>query len=92
MLCGARFLADLDIRDRWEALLVGVTAPFSVRYERARNSAKDGALTMEGFAALDQAPAEGDIDELVRRAGAGVANDGSQQALYEKVSELVKRL
>jgi dephospho-CoA kinase len=92
VLCGARFRADLKIRDHWNATLVGVSAPFEVRYDRARRNTKDGDLSIEKFGALDNAPEEGDVDELVAAADFHITNDGTCEKLHEQVALLIEKL
>lgn len=92
VLCGARFMEELKIRDVWNAKLVGISASPQVRYQRAKNQAKDGDLSWKEFLALDNAPTEGDIDVLVRLADFKITNEGTLEELRARVAILVKQL
>lgn len=92
LLCGARFINNLEVLRGYRHFTIGVDAQLMVRYLRATKLEKDGELSLEQFQAAELAPTEGNIDELMRRASIVIENNRSVGELSTKLWGVSRRI
>ena len=92
IICGARFPEDLDVLHGYDAVIIGVEASLQTRYERAKLTSKDSALSLEEFRLAEKAPTEGNIDFLLREKNFGIQNEGGLKDLLGKVDEVAQAI
>ncbi len=93
---GLRHPAEYDLLKKLPGfLLVYLTAPLSLRYERARQRREkvgENKVSLTDFKREEKAVTEVYISKLGRRAQLKIINDGTIQELYNKIEkELVKK-
>jgi len=89
---GIRRQADLDGFHDLDMVLVNVTAPLDVRFERIRSRGEnDGETTMtrEKFEALENAPTEVTIGDIEGNANVTIENTGSLDELKNQIKTVI---
>jgi hypothetical protein len=90
LLCGARFVENLEVVRDYPHFTIGVEAESMVRYLREKK--KNPKLTQREFEEMDTDFSEGDIDELMRRARVKIENNRSLGELATKVYSLAQQI
>lgn len=81
------------LRNFEKNILISVTAPGEVRYERVRLRGERGEqnVSFEEFKEADRRMTERFLDEIAEKADYVVENTGSLEDLYERVDEIMVR-
>lgn len=85
----ARFLKKKYNNRFW---LIGIRAPFLIRYERATKSKKNLIKSLRDFRNIDNAFTEMKIDELLHICDFIIENDSTLEELYKKCDAILNRL
>nr|AIA15945.1 Unknown Function [uncultured bacterium]AIA17983.1 Unknown Function [uncultured bacterium] len=75
--------------------LIYVTAPVKMRYERYMNrklKADDAQQTLQQFQAQEQEWTEREISEIGKKAEYKITNDGTLEALHQKIDQIMSKL
>lgn len=87
---------EMEVVKQWpDAIIVYVTAPLQIRfdrYQKRREKADDAQLNFEQFTKAEQGPTEARIPELGSKADYRIDNVGSLEELYKKFDDLIKNL
>jgi dephospho-CoA kinase len=90
---GIRYWNEFNmVKDFKNNLVVSVTAPLEVRFERASSRATRGeaVLSFEDFKKNEEKPTEKLIDEIAMHADIKIENMGSKEALLETLDTIFK--
>jgi dephospho-CoA kinase len=94
IVTGVRFQNELDnIRSYADHLIVAITAPLEVRYERQAHRAAridDKTMTFQEFAELEGRETEIGITDLIKQADVTIDNSGTLSEFHAKLDEAVK--
>lgn len=101
VMTGFRNTAELDYVKKYfkdDFVLISLTAPFEIRYERARERKRHGDnISIEQFKAEEEAERQGnpqthEVDAVIARADYHLENDGTRKELELKISKLVRNI
>lgn len=90
---GIRYKNEVDmVRSFKDNILINVTAPPKIRYERcvSRGTRGEAENTFEEFVRNENKETESQIREIEKEADYTVDNSGTKDELYEKIEEIVR--
>lgn len=92
VLDGVRYPNEVEMIQTLKGVVINVSAPEKVRYERAvsRGTRGEADMTLEQFRANEQKETEKHLDKMAEIADYTIENIGSFDDIYAKIEQILK--